>query len=191
MRIFISLLIFAFLTSNTYGQKDTCKTCFKKEKKSKKESSFATDKFVQTKFVKIFEGGTRDLYALFKYTDSSATLFIKQQSKDPAFKRPFVLGTAITIRIFFEIDSIYDLKFTSNQNDLKLVSLELDLSSNEKIIDSKLDFLFQNYRILKLEILNPSNINNASKVITEELSAKNSKKLLRYYKCFKLKVKSS
>lgn len=182
--IFIILLA---ISTNLLAQNNDCEKCFKKEKKSKAKSSiFSDSKLIQTKYVKLLNENSRDIYIQFKRTDKDFIVFRQQTVHNFAFKRSIVLGTAIKIALIFENGQNYIVTFQNNEN-VDFQGKDLDISSNETIIDENLSSLLKSNFISKIEILNPCNDTNQSKTIVGEISKSDSEVINKYYNCIILK----
>ena len=88
-KLFLINILFFIITSG-FSQKDECSKYFKKERKSKKESSiFAEEKLIQTDNIFFYRDGSRQLFLGFKKTDKSFLVVTNQTQK--GLKRSIVL----------------------------------------------------------------------------------------------------
>lgn len=181
------LIILSTTTMFCYSQKDDCDKYFKKEKKSKKESSmFSDNKLVQTKFVTFFNEYKRDIGIQFKKTDKNYIVFHQQTMDNLAGKRPIKFSTAIKIGLKFEGGESCIITFESNETINTNIG-DMHSSSNETLIDTKLSDLLKSKLIMAVEILNPCNDGNQSKTISQQISKKDSEIIMSAYNCILLK----
>jgi hypothetical protein len=180
------ILLFFVVSSNLiFAQKDKCDKCFKKERKSKQQSSlFADENTLLTKPIVFYPDASRNLIVQFKKSNENKVFVCRQQTNTDAisFKRPFIIGNAIKIGIKFNNGQNYILTFEVNESS-RLVG-DYSISTNEKIIDEKLDELLKTALITEIEILNPFNDLNQNTVKTKILNPSQSRNVQFHYNCF-------
>lgn len=182
------IITFLLLVANiSFANTDDCDKCFKKEKKSKKKSTvFSQEKLIETKPYELYNEYKRDIFVQFKKTEKNYIVLRQQTWNSITFKRPIVLGTAIKIAFKFDNGENYILTFDANEN-VDLHTSDLDVSSNEKIIDDKLGELLKNNKVSSMEILNPCNDINQSRTIQQEVAVFHAEKIKEVYNCFLIK----
>jgi hypothetical protein len=181
--LFIILLVFTDIAYSQKQEKDSCPKCFKKEKKSKRNSSlFSSDSLFLTKPFLFYANGNRELFIQFKRSNENNMIVVRQQTPEKSLKRAIVLGVSIKIGIHFEGGGNYVLTFKSNQNEKKVGSY--NFSSNEANIDSTLNDLLKTKNIIKIELLNPFDNIQQNIVRSKVLSKKRANKIRTCYNCF-------
>jgi hypothetical protein len=161
----LTLLFFIVASNLICAQKDECDKCFKKDRKSKQQSSlFSDENTLLTKPLIFYPDGSRNLIIQFKKSNENKVLVCRQQTntRSLSFKWPFVIGNAIKIGIKFNNEQNYILTFEANESS-RFVG-NYSISTNEKIIDENLDELLKTALITEIEILNPFNNLNQNTV---------------------------
>ncbi len=182
----LTLFFFFVLSTNLFfAQKDKCDRCFKKDRKSKQQSSlFADENTLLTKPLIFYPDGSRNLVVQFKKLNEN-NIFVCRQQTDMgslSFKNPFVIGNAIKIGIKFNNGQSYILTFDANESS-RMVG-DYSISTNEKIIDDNLGELLKTALITEIEILNPFNHLNQNTVKSKFITPSTAKKVQFYYNCY-------
>ncbi len=188
------VLLLMLLPLALFAQKDECAKHFLKEKKkSKKSKIFGNDedRVIQTKYMRFYRNGARQLVISFKRTDQNYIVVQQVTTETMSFKTPFVLGAAIRIGIAFENGENYILKFPGNENKVEITAVTTNnYSSNQAPIDSTFDRLLKTSKMTMVELQNPFNNLNQSKIRSEDIKKGDAEDIVEFYNCFVTKAAS-
>lgn len=183
--IYLSVLVLSPLGTI---EKDKCAKAFLKNKKSKGNSELFSDTIhLQTKYCTFYGDTKRSLSFSFLRNDSSLFLeFASIYMREDGFKRKFVLGPDMAIGFFFKNGTTTVIRFEGAEQRLSNYG---NATSNRIQLSDSLLLKFMTTEIIKFEIQNPFGQLNQSKVFSESLSSKQSKKILQISHCFYDRVK--